>query len=84
MPFQSMVIGQRSLVTVTGCTRLSIRSPSCSYPQGRLCRPEDCFFTQRSLPRGSEKAFLALFAPGNSAEFQQKAFLISVAFFLKT
>jgi hypothetical protein len=32
----------------------------------------------------NENSFLALFSPGNSAEFQQKAFLISVAFFLKT
>jgi hypothetical protein len=50
--------------------------PFCSYPQGRLGCPEDCFFTQRSLPRESEKAFLAGFPHGNAAAFQEIPSLI--------
>jgi hypothetical protein len=51
-----------------------LRAPHGRYdPQGRLCRTEDIKITQRSLPRGSDFYFLALFALGNAIAFQRKA-----------
>ena len=72
-------------IATTHCVGLAMTLyPSyCFYPQRRHARREDGFSVKRSLSRDNGKAFLALFALGNSAEFQQKAFPISVAFFPK-
>ncbi len=71
---------QRLPLRILRCSRTMTRHPFCSYPQDRLCRAEDCFFTERSLPPVTKILTLRFLCSETPQSFSKKRSLFPLRF----